>query len=149
MIQKIINTNANIEKYFNKFTSDVVYDGIPKAKTLYETEKYNVSELVVNSFSHTPKIEYVTKYVEGKIVSVPVHYNEYNEINAKYLSLSWINNKNMKDFVIENKNEYMVNNKIKGIYKYLDQVLVVFDQSLNSIKGNENTIINIVNKLLI
>lgn len=55
----------------------------------------------------------------------------------------------MKDFVIENKNEYMINNKIKGIYKYLDQVLVVFDSSLNSIKGNENTIINTVNKLLI
>ena len=149
MIQKIINTNANIEKYFNQFTSDIVYDGIPKAKTLYETGKYSVSELVVNSFSHTPKVEYVTKYVEGKIVSVPVHYNEYNEINAKYLSLSWINNKNMKDFVIENKNEYMINNKIKGIYKYLDQVLVVFDSSLNSIKGNENTIISTVNKLLI
>ena len=55
----------------------------------------------------------------------------------------------MKDFVIENKNEYMINNKIKGIYKYLDQVLVVFDSSLNSIKGSENTIINAVNKLLI
>ena len=82
------------------------------------------------------------------MVSVPVHYDEYNKINSKYLTLSWINNKNMQDFIIENKNEYMKNNKIIGIYKYIDQVVVVFDPSLSSIKGKETSIINGVNNLL-
>lgn len=54
----------------------------------------------------------------------------------------------MQDFIIENKNEYMKNNKIIGIYKYMDQVVVVFDPSLSSIKGKETSIINGVNNLL-
>ncbi len=149
MVEKIINSNSSIERYFNKNTSNIVYDGIPKTSILYQTSKYSVSKLTLFSFSHTPKVQYVTRFAGNKVVSVPIHYNEYNKIDAKYLALSWINNTNMKDFVIENKNEYMVANKIHGIYKYVDQVAVIFDSSIKSIKGKENTIINCVNKILV
>lgn len=148
MVEKIINSHATIKKYFNRNTSSIVYDGIPTVESLYQTINYNVSRLTLNSFSHTAEIEYVNKFAYGRMVSVPVHYEEYNKINSKYLTLSWINDKNMQDFAIENKNEYMKNNKIIGIYKYVDQVVVVFDSSITSIKGKETTIINGINKIL-
>lgn len=148
MIEKIINSYATTKMYFNKNTSNIVYDGIPRVESLYQTANYNASRLTLNSFSHTSKITHVNKFAEGRMVSVPVHYDEYNKINSNYLALSWINNKNMQDFIIENKNEYMKNNKIIGIYKYIDQVVVVFDPSLSSIKGKETSIINGVNNLL-
>ena len=51
----------------------------------------------------------------------------------------------MHDCIIENKNEYMANSGIKAIYKYLDQVVVVFDKAIKSIKGKESQIISKVN----
>lgn len=54
----------------------------------------------------------------------------------------------MQDFIIENKNEYMEDNEIIGIYKYVDLVVVVFDSSITSINGKETTIINGINKIL-
>lgn len=148
MVEKIINSHATTKRYFNRNTGDIVYDGIPTVENLYQTIDYNVSRLTLISFSHTAKVEHVNKFAHGRTVTVPVHYNEYNKINSKYLTLSWINDQNMQDFVIENKNEYMENNKIIGIYKYVDQVVVVFDPSITSINGKETTIINGINKML-
>ena len=51
----------------------------------------------------------------------------------------------MHDCIIENKNEYMTNSGIKAIYKYLDQVVVIFEHDVKSIRGKENLIISKVN----
>jgi hypothetical protein len=51
----------------------------------------------------------------------------------------------MDDCIIEKPDEYMLSAGIKAIYKYLDQVVVIFQQNVKSIKGKETTIINKVN----
>ena len=51
----------------------------------------------------------------------------------------------MDDCVIEIQTEYMVSTGIKAIYKYLSQVVAVFEQKVKSIKGKESQIINKVN----
>lgn len=85
---KIINSHATIKRYFNRNTNIIVYDGIPSVEGLYQATNYNVSRLTLNPFSHTPKIEYVNKFAYGRMVSVTMHYEEYNKINLKYLTLS-------------------------------------------------------------
>ena len=145
MIQKFINSNATTTNYFHPRTSDIVYDAIPSTKVLYANANYAVALISMNSFSHVSKIENVVKYFQGKTVIVPVRYLEFHPLSNEYLSLSWINNKTMHDCIIENKNEYMTNSGIKAIYKYLDQVVVVFDNAIKSIKGKESQIISKVN----
>lgn len=88
MIGKIFNSHATIKKYLNANTSHIVYDGIPTVEVLYQTINYSVARLTLNSFSHTSKIEIVHKFAYGRMVSVPVDYEEYNKINSKYLTLS-------------------------------------------------------------
>ncbi len=51
----------------------------------------------------------------------------------------------MKDCTIEIQTEYMKTLGIKAIYKYLNQIVVVFEQEVKSIKGKENQIINKIN----
>ena len=87
----------------------------------------------------------MTKYFQGKVVIVPVHYLEFHPLENEYLTLSWLNNKSMCDCIIENKDEYMASSRIKAIYKYLDQVVVIFEQDVKSIMGKENLIISKVN----
>ena len=145
MIQKFINSNATTTNYFHPKTSNVVYDAIPSTKVLYANPNYAVTLMRMESFSHANKVENVTKYFQGKVVIVPVHYLEFHPLENEYLTLSWLNNKSMSDCIIENKDEYMASSRIKAIYKYLDQVVVIFEQDVKSISGKENLIISKVN----
>ena len=145
MIQKFINSNATSTNYFNSKTSNVVYDAIPSTKVLYTTPSYAVASMSMNSYSHVNKVEDVVKYFKGKMVIVPVPYLEFHPVSNEYLTLSWICNKSMDDCVIEIQTEYMESSGIKAIYKYLNQVVVVFEQKVKSIKGKESQIINKVN----
>ena len=145
MIQKFINSNATTTNYFHPKTSNVVYDAIPSTKVLYANHNYAVTLMRMESFSHVNKVENVTKYFQGKVVIVPVYYLEFHQLENEYLTLSWLNNKSMCDCIIENKDEYMASSRIKAIYKYLDQVVVIFEQDVKSIMGKENLIISKVN----
>lgn len=151
LIERLINNNGTFVNYLHKKTSDIVNDGIPSIKILESTKNYTICQIDINSFYHTNEIEYVSVYsgIASKMVSVPVKWQKYHPITNSFVGLFW-KNKNNNDFFNESLTNAENKYNIKGVYKLINDVLVVFNQDINikQISGQESSIINFVENSL-
>lgn len=141
----LANGFMNINRFLNPKTSNAVHDGIGKPSIHYSNSKHTVGVIDFASFRHTEEVEYVHK--EG--VDVPVHYLKFHPINQQHLFMFIKNTSasNQEYYLSNTDNADLAKNHILNIVKRLNYTLVIFDDSVKSIKNQEAKIVNVIKTL--